>query len=165
MHRLRLALLATLFVVVGCRASGSDPGPAAGLDGPPPGTAAASTMEHDVEVAYLRSWDVYAKAALTLSPVGLEECFANEALELARYDVDRLTRAGTPGRFQVDHQLTVSLIGREEARVVDTYVNHSVALDASTHQPIEPDPNQTVSQTYTLRRNGHTWLVTDISRS
>jgi hypothetical protein len=164
MHRLRLALLATLFVVVGCRTSGSGPGPAAGLDDPPLGSAAASTVEHDVEVAYLHSWDVYAKALRTLSTDGLEESFAGPALDSTVAEVNRLRAAGTPVSVVVDHGTTIEIRGTSAA-VRDALVNHSVLLDPATAAAVEPDPRSPHVSTYTLEVNGGRWRVTYIAQA
>lgn len=157
MHTLREALVATLLVVAGCTSAGTG-SPAAELDG-----EAVATVEHEVEVAYLRSWDVYAKALRSLSTDGLEESFTGPALESTIAEVNRLRSAGTPVQVLVDHGTSIEV--REGAATVrDSLVNHSVLLDRDTGMPVEADPRSPHVFTYNLERNGDQWRVIYIAQ-
>jgi hypothetical protein len=131
------ALVAT--IAAGCSSDGG--GPSASVTTPPTSerTTTTLTVEQEVEAAYLRSWDVYAKAVRDLDPSGLEESYASPQLERTRADV--------------------------EGRVKDRYRNHSVLLDPSTSEPTEADPNEMVRETYTLKEIDGQWKVVDIARS
>lgn len=165
-------LLAVLFVALPLLSACSDDG---GADGPAasvtttssrPSTTSSSvalTPEQEVEAAYLRSWDVYAKAVRELDPAGLAEAFAGTALELRIDEVRDLAAANTPVRIEVDHDHIVDVLdGGRRAVVLDSYTNHSVLLDPRSGEPSEPDPNEVVRRQYTLELIGETWKVVDV---
>ena len=133
----------------------------------PPTTAAApppaATVEEEVEAAYLRSWAVYADAAFRLDPSRLDEVFADPALDVRHREVAELAAAGTPARMQVDHDYEVVVVNATAALVLEAHVNHSVLLDASTMQPVEPDPNTTVHREYVLQKGPDGWRVARVN--
>lgn len=129
----------------------------------PTTTTAALTPEQEVEQAYLRSWEVFADATLRLDESRLGDVYADSALDAVVKDVTRLRSAGTPARFEVDHNYRVQLMDERIAVVVDQYVNHSVLLDAASGQPIEADPNKLISEAYTLELRDGSWKVIQIS--
>jgi len=124
----------------------------------------ALTPEQEVEAAYLRSWDVYAKAVRELDPAGLEESYTGDALETVRREVERYAAANTPVRVAVDHRTAVQILEDGTAAVFDTYVNHSVFVDPRSGEPTEEDTAETVNETYSLRREGGRWKVASIVR-
>jgi hypothetical protein len=157
------ALVAT--IAAGCSSDGG--GPSASVTTPPTSerTTTTLTVEQEVEAAYLRSWDVYAKAVRDLDPSGLEESYASPQLERTRAAVEKRKAANTPSRVKVEHDLRVVMLQASLAQVVDRYRNHSVLIDASTGTPVEPDPNSVITETYTLKEIDGRWMVTDIVRS
>ncbi len=127
-------------------------------------TAAARTPEQEVEQAYLRSWDVYAEAVRELDESGLADSYAGEAHGTVTDDVERYRSANTPVRVNVEHDYRVVAVSETSATVIDGYQNHSVLLDRSTGAPLEPDPNETIVDTYSLTNMDGTWKVTFIAR-
>jgi hypothetical protein len=154
----RVLLLPVLCLLAAC--SGSSPAsPSASVTEPPTSTTTTS-VEAEVEAAYLRSWEVYAKAMLELDESRLGEVFARRALDLRRTEVADLRRKGTPARMQVEHRIAAVSVRDDAAYVTDNYVNHSVVLDPISKEPAEPDPNSSESRTYTLERIDGAWRVT-----
>lgn len=164
-----LAILAVALVAAGCSGS-DDPDPPSASVAPTPtterttSTTEALTPEEEVEAAYLKSWDVYAKAMRELDPAGLDEAFAGEALELRRQEVADLKAAGTPAEMRVEHNIAAIRVDGDRASVLDNFINHSVTVDPSTGKPTEEDPNEPYSQTYSLERGETGWLVTFVQR-
>lgn len=152
--------------LAGCVGDDEPEGPSATVDSTPRATTTspARTPEEEVEAAYLKSWDVYAEAMRTLDPAGIDALYADEALEDLRSEVERARQGNTPVRIEVDHDYGVRLLEPGLAVVVDNYVNHSVYLDPATGVPTEPDPNQRVTDMYTLKDFEGTWKVVSITR-
>ena len=122
-------------------------------------TKQPTTPEEEVEAAYLRSWDVYAKAVRDLDPSGLEEAFAMDALELLRAEVERLKNDGTPAEIDVEHDFEIESANATTALVFDTYISNSVLLDPETGERTERGPPDTVRKAYQLERAGGIWKV------
>jgi hypothetical protein len=161
--RRRSPLLLALLVVAACGSSGKA-SPSASVTRPPTSNRPA-TVEQQVEAAYLRSWDVYAKAMLELDPGGLSESYAPPQLERTTGDVTARKSDGRPARIVVEHDYRVVELRSDLALVSDHYRNHSVLLDPDTRNPVEADPDQLVVEKYTLREIDGRWKVVDIERS
>lgn len=164
----RLLCGLALVVIAGCGGS-DDPGvpsatiaPADTPDTTTTSTTEAMTPEEEVEAAYLRSWEVYAEAALSLDQSELDSVYAKDALEIVRADIARFRRDNTPARFSVEHDYTITIGASGVAVVRDDYVNHSVLLDAQTLEPIEPDPNKVIAEVYLLEEVNGRWMVVNI---
>jgi hypothetical protein len=123
----------------------------------------ASSLEGELEAAYLRSWDVYTDAMLRLDPSRLVEVYSGPALEARRREIAGLARAGTPGQMDVEHDYEIVLVGADNALVLESYLNHSVLLDGRTMEPIEADPNEVVKREYVLTREPDGWRVSHIN--
>jgi hypothetical protein len=154
----RWAVLGVVVLAAVACSDGEADGPSASLTSPP--STEVQTVEQEVEAAYLRSWEVYAEAMLNLDPSGLAESYAKKALDLRIGEVAALKAKGTPARMQVEHGIADVSVRSGAAYVTDNYTNHSVVLDPETKEPAEPDPNTSVSRTYTLERIKGTWRVT-----
>lgn len=128
-----------------------------------PAASPLSSAEHEVEAAYLRSWDVYTDAMLRLDPSRLEEAYSGSALEVRKAEIADLAKLQTPVRVRVDHDYEVVLVNADTAFVLETYLNHSVYLDGATMQPIEPDPNNVLEREYVLRKEPGGWRVSRIN--
>jgi len=115
-----------------------------------------------VERAYLEHWDVYAEALLSLDGSRLPDVLAGAALEAVQKQLEELRAADQPARVRVEHRYRITIINDRTAVVDDRYVNHTVRLDPDTLEPIESDPNQRVHKSYTLKKVGGVWKVTDI---
>jgi hypothetical protein len=120
----------------------------------------------EIEQAYLRFWDVYAKAALELDADPLNNVASGEALRLLKAQVEEQRGKNQPFRVRVEHnyQIVFPIPGQgdDTASVDDRYVNHTVRLDPQTKEPIEPDPNAPTHDTYTLKKVNGKWMVTEI---
>jgi hypothetical protein len=130
-------------------------------------TKKPATPEEEVEAAYLKSWDVYAKAVRELDPSGLEEAYAKDALQTVRDEVARLASDGTPIRVDVTHApaLVVEFLRPDAAVVFDAYVNRSVLIDGTTGEPLEEPDGKTIQEAYQLERVDGLWKVVFIRRS
>ena len=120
----------------------------------------AGTVEEEVEAAYLRSWDVYTDAMLRLDPSRLHEVYAGDALAVRQHEI---ATAPHPARMRVEHDYEIAVVNAETALVFETYVNHSVYLDAVTMQPVEPDPNDVLKREYVLHEEPAGWRVTQVN--
>jgi hypothetical protein len=156
-----LLLLVVALCAVAC-SDGEPDGPSASLTTPP--STEAPTVEDEVEAAYLRSWEVYAEAVLELDPSGLEESYAGTALQTVAAEVARRRADRRPARVRVDHDLSVRVVNSTTAIVIDRYTNHSVRLDPDSLEPVEPDPNEQITESYNLTRAEERWKVSGIVR-
>ena len=156
-----LALAVALVASCGDDGSGS---PTATLEPGPTTERTTTTLspEDEVEAAYLESWEVYADAVLRLDDSRLSDRYAGRALEIVMEDVAKLRADNTPVRVDVEHNYEIEL-AEDVARVVDHYTNHSVLLDARSHEPIEEDPNERVDELYLLQQIEGKWHVVSIS--
>jgi hypothetical protein len=158
-------IVAALFVAGGCGGDGDDKGPTATVaKADRTTTTEARTPEEQVEAAYLKSWDVYAKAVRNLDPSGLDAIYADRALAIVSKDVEQLRSANTPVRCSVEHNYSISVGGPTFASVHDEYVNHCVLIDPTTGEPSEPDPNKVISETYIFKRFEDRWKVVGIQK-
>jgi hypothetical protein len=137
----------------------------------PPGIASNSTItpsptstdvRAQVEQAYLHHWDVYAQALLTLDGSHLLDVLSGAALRAVQKQLRELKAADQPALVRVEHRYRITIVNEDTAIVDDRYINHTVRLDPTTMEPIEPDPNQSVHKSYTLKKVGGVWKVTDI---
>lgn len=131
-----------------------------GGESPPDSSPSPTTdVRAQVEQAYLRQWDVYAEANLKLDTSRLEEVLTGDALRIVRDQIEEQKAKNQPVRIRVEHDYRILLVDEMTATVEDNYVNHSQRLDLKTGQPVEPDPNQRVRRTYTLKKVNGTWKV------
>lgn len=125
-----------------------------------------STVEGEVEAAYLRSWDVYAEAVYTLEldEAALAEALGDPYLAVVRDEVVARIAEGRAAEVRVDHNYSIDVIDEQTASVIDAYVNHQVLIDPETKEPIEDDPNEVITDVATLRRDEAGWRVTEVHR-
>lgn len=135
-------------------------------NGDGPNNASPSTSPTDprseIEQAYLRFWDVWADANLRLDASRLEEAATGTALEALRATVEEQRAKNEPVRVRVEHNYTIAILGTDSASVDDKYINHSVRLDPQTDEPTEPDPNQPVRKTWSLKKVDGKWKIAEI---
>ncbi len=141
----------------------STPSVTASEDSPSPTPRPLSPKEA-VKDAYLRQWEVYARAVRTLRPRGLSEIFTGKALKAVRREVAQLARRQTPVRVRVQHDITIVIADATTAAVDDRYINHSVTIDPSSGRPTERDPNEVIHEVYTLKKVQGVWKVSAIVR-
>ncbi len=126
------------------------------------GPTTTLSLAAQVLAAYNTSWHVYADALRRLDPSNLPEVFAGDALRQAERDVANQKAKHQPVRIAITHHARVLLATATDGVVQDNYRNHSVALDAATGAPVEPDPNQIVHQRQSLKRLGGVWKVVEV---
>jgi hypothetical protein len=123
-------------------------------------TKAPATPEEEVEAAYLKSWDVYAKAVRDLDPSGLEEAFARDALATITNEVAELKAANTPVRVDVDHNYTVAITEDGKVAIVfDDLINRMVLLNGDTGEPLEEPDGKVLKRAYQLEVVEGAWKV------
>lgn len=160
-----LLLLIAAAVAIGLVVINSREGPSAPRAGPAsPDTPAPSPHDPraEVEQAYLRFWDIWTQANLTLDPKLIEQVTTGKQLELLSEQLEEQRTRNQPVKIAVEHSYEVLVTGSSTASVEDRYVNHSVRLDPRTMQPIEPDPNIPVRKSHTLRKADGRWKVAEI---
>ncbi|MEQ1788720.1 MAG: hypothetical protein ABL966_16840 [Acidimicrobiales bacterium] len=125
-----------------------------------------TSIEGEIEAAYLRSWDVYATAVydLELDEAALAAVYAGDLLVVRRDEIARRISDERAALVLVDHDYTIELTGTDTAIVIDTYVNHQVLIDSHTKAPIEPDPDEIIVDAFTLRRSEAGWIAFDLER-
>ena len=166
MARRPLGALLVVLALAGCGSSAPKT-PSATVErattSAPTTTTTARTPEQEVEAAYLKSWDVYAKALRSLDDSQYPDVFADDALKLREAEFADLKKARTAVRISVVHHYSVQLFDQgNRALLLEAYENHSVLLKPDSDEPAEADPNEVVKRQYELRRIGETWKVVHV---
>lgn len=125
-------------------------------------TPAATEERVQVEKAYLRFWDAWAKANETLDPTVLDDAMTGEALAQARALVEEGRAKNEPIRIRVEHNYHIVITHESLATVEDSFLDRSVELEPETGQPVGPEVNETIRNSYTLKKEGGTWKVAEI---
>ena len=112
MTRRSLSVLLLVVVIASCGGSDDAKGPTATVGSntttkSTTTTAKAMTPEEEVEAAYLKSWDVYAKAVRTFDTGELGSIYSGTALNTVMNEVARLERDATPVKVAVDHNYDI----------------------------------------------------------
>lgn len=120
-----------------------------------------TSVEGQVEAAYLKSWDVYADAVynLELDETALALVCGDPYLTTVRDEIERRIADGAAALVSVEHNYTIQLDGSDLAYLVDEYRNHQRLIDPVSKKPIEDDPNETLVDLVTLRRVDGVWRV------
>jgi len=122
---------------------------------------APASVEGQVEAAYLKSWDVYADAVynLELDEAALAEVYAGDYLATVSAEIARRTQEGEAAFVAVEHDYSIQLTDSGTAVVVDRYQNHQVLIDFQTKEPVEPDPDELVTDVVTVALMDGIWKV------
>ncbi|MEX2293626.1 MAG: hypothetical protein WD691_07530 [Acidimicrobiales bacterium] len=125
-----------------------------------------ATVEGQVEAAYLKSWDVYAEAVynLELDEQAFADVYADPLLGVVLSEIGSRIDDERAALVRVDHDYSVQLTGLMTAAIIDTYQNHQVLIDPISKEPVEPDPNETITDAFTLRIVEARWVVFDQQR-
>lgn len=122
----------------------------------------------EIEKDYLRHWEVWTKANLELKPELLDEVATGEALQALTEQLGQQKEKNQPVRIRVEHNYRIVYpvpdLGPDTASIEDQYINHSVRLDPKTMEPIEPDPNDPVRVSFTLKKVDGKWKVAEVIR-
>jgi hypothetical protein len=162
--------LALAGVIASCSGNGSPTPPATTSRAASSTPATSSTgpatttlsLRQQVLAAYDNSWRVYSDALRRLDPSNLAKAFAGDALRQAQQDVATQKAKHQPVRIRITHHPRVLLANATDGVVRDNYENHSVALDAATGRPVEPDPKEIVRQRQSLKRVDGVWKVVEV---
>jgi hypothetical protein len=128
-------------------------------------TGAPATARPDVERAYLAWWSARQAAFLKLDPSPLKVYATPAALGADVARMADLRAAGHLLQLSAEHGMqTVVYRDGATASVDDVWADHSVELDPGTLSPIQPDPDVTVHESTTLRRQGGRWVVDGLFR-
>lgn len=125
-------------------------------------TPVATDERVKVEQAYLLFWDAWAKANESLNPTVLDKVMTGEALEQARALVEEGRAKNAPIRIRVEHNYHIAITHESLATVEDSFLDRSVDLDPKTRQPVGPEVNETVRNSYTLKKVEGIWKVAEI---
>ena len=125
-----------------------------------------AAVEGQVEAAYLKSWDVYADAVynLDLDEQALTEVYAEALLEARLREINGRLDDGRASWARVDHDYTIQLMDPSTAVIIDKYANHQVLIDPATKEPIEEDPDEQITDVFTLRAIDGAWRVVNQER-
>jgi hypothetical protein len=155
------------------------PAVAAGIGTAPPvdgasaiATAAApatqellSPLHKEITDAYLRYWNVRARAYYDLDPSRLKEVVAGAELARDEEDIQKLRAQGLAADTDVDLNFRILEATPDEATVYDEYVNRSLHLDAVTKQPIPTKEAPKVLRiSFQMKKIDGVWKVVDVAR-
>lgn len=154
------ALLGVLVVglIVGFVLLSGDDSP--GPNGNPSPTS--TDVKTQVEVAYLRAWDVWDDAMRRLDPSGLPAAMTGRALKAVTDQVQEAKRKNEPVSIEAEHNYRIDLVNASTASVDDNYINHSVRLDPQTGEPKESPPSKPVHKSFTMKLVDGTWKLAEI---
>jgi hypothetical protein len=138
-----------------------DTSPGTPKESPSP-TPSPADNRAQVEQSYLDFWDTWAEALLQLDPSLLDQVAVGDGLQVLRAQVEEQRKLNQPVRIKVEHSYTILITDADTASVDDRYVNHSVRLNPQTKEPIEPDPNQQLRKSYTLKKVEGRWKIAEI---
>lgn len=154
----------------GCRTTVTRGGTPQSLPGVPGGTTSRPTdspLAREVAAAYIRAWEVWAEACLTLDPAALKGVFAPPELDRAHAYVRQLGASGRLMRLDAAHRVTVLAIDGDTALLLDELTDRSLYLDPATRQPLalgaQPTPIGTERVRCRLQRTESGWRVAELS--
>lgn len=123
------------------------------------------TLPREVEQAYLKYWEVYSDALLSLDASRVADVAADEELRRIREEVREFRQRNTAVRVRVAHSYGVFDVKEAEAKVIDRVLNRSFAVDPITKQPSERDvEGKYVEDVYLLRKMNGVWKVVESLR-
>ncbi len=137
------------------------------------GVAVGIVVEHHgnkdtqaaVRQAYLGWWSAREEAYLSLNPAPLKPLMTSSGYQKEAAQVEQQAVTGDPFRLTADHNLQIAVYKDSPyASVDDVWADHSVALDPTTHQPLQPDPNIDVEDSTFLKLIAGRWMVASVSR-
>lgn len=127
--------------------------------------ASMSAGRAAVRRAYLGWWGARAQAYLELDPAPLKALMTPSGYAQEAAQVAQQAATGDPFRLVAVHNLQVAVYaGSPYASVDDVWADHSVALDPTTRQPVQPDPDIMIEDSATLKFVGGHWLVGEVYR-
>lgn len=117
--------------------------------------------------AYLRAWDVWAEACLTLDPVPLGHAFAPPELDRTRAYVQQLGASGRLLQLAAAHRVTILEFNGDTALLLDELTDRSLYLDPVTRRALPPRAQPTpagAERVYSrLVRTQSGWRVSELT--
>lgn len=131
------------------------------------GATTPQSATAEAVAAYLRAWEVWAEACLTLDPAGLERAFAPPELDRTRAYVRRLDASGRPLQLAAAHRVTVLEYDGDTVLLLDELTDRSLYLDPVTRRPLPPGEQPTPAGAERvharLLRTGSEWRVSEMT--
>jgi hypothetical protein len=125
----------------------------------------ALTPEEQVEAAYLYSWEIYLDALRTGRTDYLDVIYVDPSLSGRRDQIESIVADGHTVIGEIEPAVfDMVIVSPTEAVLIDTYVNHLTLANADSGEPIENDPNEQVSYSYTLELSEGSWRVKYVER-
>lgn len=126
-----------------------------------------SPFAAEAVTAYLRAWDVWAEACLTLDPTPLEHAFALPELDRTRTYVQQLGASRRVLQLTAVHHVTILQFDGDTALLLDELTDRSLYLDPVTRRPLPPGAQPTpagAERVYCrLLRTGSGWRVSELT--
>jgi hypothetical protein len=116
----------------------------------------------DVEAAYLRYWEVVARANRDLDTSQLASVLLEPELSVVADTILERKRENAPVGIEVRHGVIEVIVDSEqEATVIESYTNSSVRLDPQTKLPLpgEGAYQQLIDATFQMRQVDGVWKV------
>ena len=113
-----------------------------------------SAERQAVEQAYLEFWKARSEANLRLDPAPLAKVATGEALSELKAEIESLKRKSERRTIAVQHDLTISFVGDEEAIVSD---HHDIRISI-VGQPAS-ETSQRTRVKYRMKQIAGTWKV------
>lgn len=153
---------ATTAVASSTIATAHDPTPAPSPTGL---SVATSTLEREIEDAYLHYWDVLAQAYVNLDTSRLATAMSGAELTRQEGQIQALEAEGKAAKLDVEHRIVLVQVSPEHAIIYDEYTNRSVYLDAATKRELPThDPPSMEKITFEMKRLEGNWKVIDGTR-
>jgi hypothetical protein len=122
-------------------------------------------LEAEVGAAYTHYWEVRAQALFDLDTSRLSTVMAGDHLKAVETRIEKLRSDGQAIQTEVEHNYVVVDASSEDAEVADSYLDHSVYIDAQTHVPISSATGLRLNELYRLNKHTGSWRVVDLERS
>src|SRR5262249_33912720 len=119
----------------------------------------------EVSQAYQKYWHVRAEALFELDPSRLPVVVAGDHLAALEERIVELRSESRAIDTDVEHKYAVIEASGDEAKVADTYVDHSVYIDVRTHGRLTSPTDQVLNELYGLRKSDGSWRVVSLVRS
>jgi len=126
---------------------------------------ANSSLEREIEEAYLRYWDVLTQAYLNLDTSHLSEVMSGAELARQEQQIRDLQAQGRAAKLEVQHRIAFVQVSPDHAVIYDEYLNRSIFVDPVTKQELPTkEPPATEKISFEMRRINGSWKVVDGAR-
>jgi hypothetical protein len=122
-------------------------------------------LANEIGDAYQTYWQVRAEALYDLDSSRLPTVMAGEHLAAVEDRINELRAEGHAIETDIDHNYAIFEASDEDAKVVDTYADHSVYIDAQTHEHLTTPTGEKLNEVYIMDKTDGIWRVIDLVRS